>query len=106
MLSERVNNHKIASRVQGEERERVIEELSLYQEVTKEGGKRTATGKDDIKMLLGRSPDDSDCFIMRMFFEIREKLAPDQSEQQAQIRVKMQDQFNLRKYQIKNSSNR
>lgn len=106
MLSERVNNHKIASRIEGVDKENIIEELSLYQDITKEGGKRTATGKDDIKILLGRSPDDSDCFIMRMFFEIRDKISPDNSQTQMHVKSVMQDQFSLRKYQFKNKSNR
>lgn len=106
VLSEHVNNHKIASRATGEDKEKVIEELSLYQDITKNDEKRKVTGKDDIKILLGHSPDDSDCFIMRMYFEVRNKVAPDQTEKQAQVASKMQDQFAMRRHQIKNSSNK
>lgn len=104
MLADYVNNHKIASRTQGIDKEKVIEELSLYQDITKNDEKRKVTSKDDIKILLGRSPDDSDCFIMRMFFEVRNKVAPDQTERQARVQSAMQDQFAMRRNQIKNSS--
>ena len=62
-LAELVNNHKIASKVSGDSKEKVIEELSLYQDVSKGDGKRLASSKDDLKALLGHSPDDSDCFV-------------------------------------------
>lgn len=103
-LSEKVNNHKIASRVQGIDKEKVIEELSLYQDITKNDGKRTATGKDDIKALLGRSPDDSDCFIMRMYFVVRETISPEQSERQMQVRTALINQFEQRKNNISQNS--
>ncbi len=104
VLSDYVNNHKIASRVQGEEKEKVIEELSLYQDITKNDEKRKVTSKDDIKILLGRSPDDSDCFIMRMYFEVRNKIVPDQTEQQAMIKDRLENQFAQRKHNFKNNS--
>ncbi|MEA3431448.1 MAG: terminase family protein [candidate division WOR-3 bacterium] len=68
-----VNNHKIASRVDGIQKENTIEELSIYQDASKGDGKRMATQKEDVKELIGRSTDESDCFIMRMFFEIKGK---------------------------------
>jgi hypothetical protein len=58
-------------------KENVIEELSAYQDASVGDGKRMATQKEDIKVIIGRSPDDSDCFIMRMYFEIRKKMLPD-----------------------------
>lgn len=79
VLSDHVNNHKIASRVTGQHKERTIEELTLYQDASKGDGKRMATQKDDIKDLLGRSPDHSDTWIMRMYFVVRDKLIPDNS---------------------------
>jgi hypothetical protein len=104
ILSELVNNHKIASRVEGLDKEKVIEELSLYQDITKNDGKRTATGKDDVKVLLGHSPDDSDCFIMRMYFEIRNNLTQENSPQKALIREKLQDQFAMRRHRMQQNS--
>ena len=80
-LAELVNNHKIAIRI-GDLRakEEIIEELALYQDASKGDGKRMATQKDDIKALLGRSPDKSDTLLMRMYFEVKGKLVPGQSE--------------------------
>lgn len=103
-LADLVNNHKIASKVTGRQKEVIIEELSNYQDVSTGDGKRQATPKEDIKEIIGRSPDSSDCFIMRCFFEVRNKIAPDQTELQSQIRAKMQDQFARRKYDFKHSS--
>jgi hypothetical protein len=77
ILADHVNNHKIASRVTGQHKERTIEELTLYQDASKGDGKRMATQKDDIRELLGRSPDHSDTWIMRMYFVVRERLIPD-----------------------------
>src|SRR6185503_18322201 len=41
-LAELVNNHKIASRVTGRQKETIIEELSNYQDVSQGDGKRMA----------------------------------------------------------------
>jgi len=71
-----VNNHKIASKLDGREKENIIEELSVYQDASKGDGKRMATQKEDVKELIGRSPDHSDCWIMRMYFIIKQKMLP------------------------------
>ncbi len=84
-LANLVNNHKIASKIDGKFKEEVIEELSLYQDASKGDGKRMATAKEDIKSVLGRSPDHSDVFIMRMYFVIRNKMLPEQSEEASRI---------------------
>lgn len=85
-LADLVNNHNIACKVSDVRiKERIIEELALYQDVSQGDGKRMATQKEDIKALLGRSPDLSDTLIMRMYFQVRSKLLPRQSEEQAQI---------------------
>ena len=88
-LAEYVNNHKIASRCTGDSRENIIEELPLYQDVSRGDGKRMATQKEDVKALLGRSPDDSDTWIMRMYFEIRNKMT-DQGEDDGIIQAQIQ----------------
>jgi len=80
-LASLINNHDISCTVSDVRlKEAIIEELALYQDASRGDGKRMPTIKDDIKSLLGRSPDLSDTLIMRMYFEIRSKLAPGQSE--------------------------
>jgi len=79
-LSELVNNHKIASKVIGKAKENIIEELALYQDASKGDGKRQASAKDEVKEMLGRSPDDSDTWLMRMYFELRKNISPQHSE--------------------------
>lgn len=104
LLAEKVNTHKIASKVTGELKENIIEELSLYQEVSKGDSKRTATGKDDIKTLLGRSPDDSDTWIMRMYFEIREKMTPIESNEFKQASKIQTNRFEINKNRYRTNS--
>jgi hypothetical protein len=59
-LADNVNQHKIASRCTGRQKEVIIEELSVYQDASQGDGKRMATQKEDVKEIIGRSPD---CFI-------------------------------------------
>jgi hypothetical protein len=92
-LAEHVNNHKIASRVTGRDKEAILEELPVYQDASKGDGKRMATQKEDVASVIGHSPDDSDTWIMRMYFVIRDKVRPDQSEEMNRVieaqRIKM-----------------
>jgi hypothetical protein len=93
-LAQHVNDHKIAVKVEDlRVKERIIEELSLYQDASQGDGKRMATQKDDIKALLGRSPDLSDTLIMRMYFVVREKLLPYSSEEKIKVFTELQNQF-------------
>lgn len=92
-LADLVNTHKIASRVTGKFKEKVLEELSVYQDASTGDGKRMATMKDDIKALIGHSPDHSDTWVMRMYFVIRNKMSPDQSEERALLLQKMHAQM-------------
>ncbi len=85
VLADLVNNHEIASRVEGRFKDLTIEELSVYQDVSIGDGKRMATQKDDVKEQIGRSPDHSDTWLMRMYFVIREKVLPDTSEQMTEV---------------------
>lgn len=93
-LSNLVNNHKIASKVQGEHKDKIIEELSTYQDASKGDGKRMATLKEDVKKNIGRSPDNSDTWIMRMYFVIKERMLPQQSEENIQVINAQKTQFN------------
>ena len=92
-LADLVNNHKIASKVEGRQKEEIIEELSIYQEVSKGDGKRQVMSKDEIKEILGRSPDSSDCYLMRMYFVIKERMTPQQSEEMHKVYAIQQEGF-------------
>jgi phage terminase large subunit len=59
------------------EKERICEELKLIKEVGKEGSKLQIIGKDVIKDDLGRSPDDTDTLMMRMYFELNKEVPLD-----------------------------
>lgn len=89
-----VNDHKVAVSVtDGTIKSHIIEELSNYQDVSSGDGKRMATQKDDIKEIIGRSPDISDTLLMRCYFELTEKMLPDQSEQGKRIAETLDTQF-------------
>lgn len=84
-LADLINNHKIASKVTGRMKENIIEELATYQDASTGDGKRMATMKEDVKAIIGRSPDDSDTWIMRMFFELRKKMLPDLGDERSSV---------------------
>lgn len=95
-LAQLVNDHKIACKVDDVRlKEEIIEELSHYMDASRGDGKRMPTMKDDIKTLLGRSPDLSDTLIMRCYFEIRKKLSPGQSEDAKARANKVASQFKV-----------
>ena len=97
ILADLVNNHKIASKVTGRQKELIIEELSNYQDASKGDGKRMATPKEDVKEIVGHSPDSSDCFIMRMYFQVMGKMLPGQSEASINLMNKQINQFEINK---------
>lgn len=92
-LATLVNDHKIASRVTGRQKEAIIEELSNYQDAGTGDGKRMATPKEKVKEVIGHSPDASDCFIMRMYFQVIGKMLPGQSPETARIISQQIEQF-------------
>lgn len=92
-LADKVNNHKIASRMTGRQKEVIIEELSNYQDASQGDGKRMATQKEVVKEIIGRSPDASDTWVMRMYFEIMKKMMPEQSEERARIIQAQKERF-------------
>jgi hypothetical protein len=95
-LAQLVNDHQVACKLDDVRvREAIIEELALYQDASRGDGKRMPTMKEDIKALLGRSPDISDTLVMRMYFEIRKKLIPGQSEDAKERASRVARQFNI-----------
>jgi hypothetical protein len=93
-LARLVNEHQIGVRVEDQRvKSAIIEELATYQDASPGDGKRMATMKEDVRALIGRSPDISDTLIMRCYFELRAKLSPEQSEDLAQTRATLLSQF-------------
>jgi hypothetical protein len=104
ILADHVNNHKIASRVTGKQKECIIEELSNYLDASVGDGKRMATQKEKVKEIIGHSPDASDCYIMRMYFVIRGRMNPEQSPELARIRADQQFMFQVSKNNLNKNS--
>lgn len=79
-LAQLVNNHAIALRLDDVKlQDSLSEELSVIKQrnADKDNQKFQVIGKNEIKELLGRSPDLADVLMMRMFFELsRPKTVP------------------------------
>lgn len=74
-LAELVNSNQIYEEIAGDERQMLIEELQQIKEKDMEKeGKRGIQSKDKAKQMLGRSPDDADTYIMRMYFEVKQSV--------------------------------
>jgi len=104
-LAEKINNHEIASKITGRFKEMIIEELATYQDASTGDGKRMATQKEDVKAIIGRSPDHSDTWQMRMYFVLKEKMLPQFSPEFNQAIQKQNNKFLTNKFnQGSNSS--
>jgi len=105
-LADLVNNHKIASKTDGKLKEVVIEELANYQDVSEGDGKRMATKKGDIRDIIGRSPDHSDTWIMRMYFQVMGKVAPGTTINTSKVFDKQKQIFTRNRVNYKFNSNK
>jgi len=72
MLADKVNNYEISIEIEDEElKEQIEEELSELKDAKPdEDVKKQLVAKDVIKENIGRSPDDLDCLLMRMWFDL------------------------------------
>ena len=106
-LADAVNTNKIAIKIDEEDiKDNIVDELAIITDVTKEGQKRQAVSKEDMKEHLGRSPDDSDLLQMRMYIEVR-KTATGQDTVEDNGRIERQKQiFNRNKNRVTINSTR
>lgn len=69
-LAELINDNKIYINADGNQKQKIIEELEqVKQKAVDNDTKKGIIPKDKVKALIGRSPDFSDCLAMRMIFE-------------------------------------
>lgn len=75
LLAEKVNNKEIYEpETEPDVQDLLIEDLEQIKEKnTDSQGKRGIIPKEQVKQILGRSPDDGDTYIMRMIFEVAKK---------------------------------
>jgi len=93
-LAEYVNNHKIAIKDESI-KESLREDFSVIRQKNIDtDGKLAIISKDEMKEIIGRSPDCSDMLMMRMYFEFKK---PDE---QRSIQVKAQSFLNRQKLKI------
>ena len=95
-LARLVNEHRIAVRIEDTRvKAELIEELFFYQNVSALDKKREATSKENLKEMLGHSPDLSDVLLMRMYFFLRSKMLPyERGAETEQIERMIEAQFN------------
>jgi hypothetical protein len=73
IFADKVNNHvaTISAKLKEEDREYLIEELGqIRRKITGDDSTLQLIAKEEIKENLGRSPDLSDCMMMRAYFEL------------------------------------
>jgi hypothetical protein len=97
-LAELINEHKIAFRVP-EYRESIMEELTalLRQKNPDSDGKMEIKSKDEVKEILGHSPDIGDPLIYRAWFELKKEALAEDSVVLGQVIHIQQNQFQLNK---------
>jgi len=73
-LSDKVNKNEVFFAFDGIDKEKTIEELQYVKQAKFDSdGKKSVLRKEDVKELLGRSPDYSDMIMMRYWFELKPK---------------------------------
>ncbi|CAB5218325.1 Phage terminase large subunit, partial [uncultured Caudovirales phage] len=73
-LAEMINDNKIYINADGNQKQKIIEELEqVKQKSVDNDQKKGVIPKDKVKALIGRSPDFSDTLAMRMIFEYTPK---------------------------------
>lgn len=71
-LSDKVNKNEVFFAFDGIDKEKTIEELQYVKQSKMDSdGKKSVLRKEDVKELLGRSPDYSDMIMMRFYFELQ-----------------------------------
>lgn len=106
-LADYLENHKIAIKVP-EYRDTIIEELSalLRHKNADSDGKLQIKPKDEVKEVLGRSPDIGDALIMRMWFELKEDALQEEDPIVARTMEIQKHRFETNKIKILNNTNK
>lgn len=75
-LAEKINKREILVKCTEAQRQRIIEELGVLKskDVDADETRKRIIKKEEMKELLGRSPDYMDMLIMGMFFEVNKKV--------------------------------
>ena len=105
-LADLINEHKISLNVP-DYRDKIIDELSalLRHKNADSDGKLQIKPKEEVKEMLGRSPDIGDPLIMRMWFELK-KDATEDEDPNAKVRTsQQQEQFRINQFNIIHNTN-
>jgi phage terminase large subunit len=75
-LADKVNKNEVFFAFDGIDKEKTIEELQYVKQAKFDSdGKKSVLRKEDVKELLGRSPDYSDMIMMRYWFDLKNTTA-------------------------------
>ena len=74
ILAEKINSHQVAVFTQDQKiKSDLTEELEqIKQRDSEKEGKLKIIPKEEVKEMIGRSPDLADCMVMRMYFELKQ----------------------------------
>lgn len=73
-LADKINKNEVYFAFDGTHKEKTIEELQYVKQAKFDSdGKKAVLRKEDVKEILGRSPDYSDMIMMRYYFELAPK---------------------------------
>jgi phage terminase large subunit len=75
-LAEKINKFEMhfAADINEDQKKRLIEDLEQVKQAHMDNDtKKAVLGKDEVKKLIGRSPDFSDALMMRMYFTLQQK---------------------------------
>lgn len=74
-LADKINKNEVYFAFDGVDKEKAIEELQYVKQAKFDSdGKKSVLRKEEVKELLGRSPDYSDMIMMRYYFELAPKV--------------------------------
>lgn len=93
-MAELINEHKVSFTVP-DLRDTIISELSaiLREKEVDSDKKLTLKPKDEVKEIIGHSPDVGDTFLMRAWFELRKIAINEDPHQEKVIRMRQQERF-------------
>ena len=82
LMAEKINNHECKVSFKDQQAiELLIADLEQYRvKPDNDAQKKQIIGKDEMKERLGRSPDFGDCFLMRMWFELKKIIDDNKQE--------------------------
>ena len=90
LMAEKVNNHEVEVAIDDPVfQELLAQELEVIRrkDVDNDNSKLSLVPKDELKQIIGRSPDLSDPFIFRMYFELKQEYSSTNDDFQERVKA-------------------